>query len=209
MSNAESRPVPQDVEWVIGITGASGIRYARRLLNVLPPLIKQVHVVCSESALRVLKDEEGVATSASGLDAQLLCGAPYENVTVYNPRDIGARIASGSARMRGMVVVPCSMSSLAAIATGAGTHLVHRAADVALKEGRTLIVVPRETPLSAIHLQNMLTLAQAGVRIVPAMPGFYHNPATIDDLVDHLVMKILDLMQIPNSLVARWREPKS
>jgi 4-hydroxy-3-polyprenylbenzoate decarboxylase len=198
---------PKAEEWIIGITGASGIRYARRLLQVLPPLIKHTHVVCSESALRVLKDEEGIAVSSSGLDSHVLCGVSHENVTVHNPRDIGARIASGSARMRGMVVVPCSMSSLAAIATGAGTHLVHRAADVALKERRTLILVPRETPLSAIHLQNMLTLAGAGAHIVPAMPGFYHNPKTIDDIVDHLVMKILDLMDIPNNMVARWRQP--
>ena len=192
--------------WIIGVTGASGIRYAIRLLQVLPGLVKELHVVFSESALRVLNDEEGIAVSQSNLSYERLCGAQAPNVSIYNPKDIGARIASGSCITEGMVVVPCSMSTLGALAHGVPTHLVHRAADVVLKEGRKLIVVPRETPLSPIHLENMFTLSRYGVRILPAMPAFYTRPQTIEDLVDHMVMKILDTMGVPNALVPRWKE---
>jgi 4-hydroxy-3-polyprenylbenzoate decarboxylase len=195
--------------WIVGVTGASGIRYAVRLLQVLPSLLDEVHVVFSESALRVLHDEEGVAIGHSHLSYQKLCGIEAANVVFYNPKDIGARIASGSMITEGMVIIPCSMATLGALAHGVPTHLVHRAADVVMKEGRRLIVVPRETPLSTIHLENMLTLSRCGVRVLPAMPGFYSQPKTLQDLIDHLVMKVLDAMGIPNSLVARWREPTS
>lgn len=195
--------------WIVGVTGASGIRYAVRLLEVLPSLVDEVHVVFSESALRVLHDEEGVAISSSHLSYQKLCGLEASNVIFYNPKDIGARIASGSMITEGMVIIPCSMATLGALAHGVPTHLVHRAADVVIKEGRRLIVVPRETPLSTIHLENMLTLSRCGVRVLPAMPGFYSQPKTLQDLIDHLVMKVLDAMGIPNSLVTRWREPTS
>ncbi len=163
----------------------------------------------SESALRVLNDEEGVALGHSNLSYERLCGFQASNVTFYNPKDIGARIASGSMVTSGMVVIPCSMATLGALAHGVPTHLVHRAAEVVMKEGRKLIVVPRETPLSPIHLENMLTLSRYGVRILPAMPAFYTQPKTIDDLVDHLVMKVLDTMGVPNSLVTRWKEPRA
>lgn len=195
--------------WVVGITGASGLRYGIRLLDVLPTLVREVHVVFSESALRVLHDEEGISLSSSNLNYQSLFARPGENVHFYNPRDIGARIASGSMRAKGMVVVPCSMSTLGAIAHGVPSNLVHRAADVTLKEGRQLIIVPRESPLSAIHLENMLTLSRHGVKIVPAMPGFYNKPQSVSELVDQFVMRILDSMGIENSLGKRWREPTS
>lgn len=195
--------------WVVGVTGASGLRYAIRLLDVLPALAREVHVVFSESALRVLHDEEGVSLSSSTLNYQALFGRAAENVHFYNPRDIGARIASGSMRADGMVVVPCSMSTLGAIAHGIPSNLVHRAADVTLKEGRQLIIVPRESPLSAIHLDNMLTLSRIGVKIVPAMPGFYNKPQSVTELVDQFVMRILDSMGIQNSLGKRWKEPAS
>jgi 4-hydroxy-3-polyprenylbenzoate decarboxylase len=198
-----------DQRWIVGVTGASGVRYAIRLLQVLPSLVKEVHVVLSESALRVLNDEEGVALGHSNLSYERLCGFQASNVTFYNPKDIGARIASGSMVTSGMVVIPCSMATLGALAHGVPTHLVHRAAEVVMKEGRKLIVVPRETPLSPIHLENMLTLSRYGVRILPAMPAFYTQPKTIDDLVDHLVMKVLDTMGVPNSLVTRWKEPRA
>jgi 4-hydroxy-3-polyprenylbenzoate decarboxylase len=197
---------PKEQVWIVGVTGASGIRYALRLLEVLPPLVAEVHVVFSDSALRVLKEEEGVALSQATLSPVSVCGIDAPNVTFYNPRDIGARIASGSMRSTGMVVIPCSMGTLGALAHGVQHHLVHRAAEVVMKEGRRLLIVPRETPLSTIHLHNMLTLSQSGVRIIPAMPAFYSRPAKIADLVDHLVMKVLDTMGIPNSLVPRWRE---
>lgn len=193
--------------WVVGVTGASGVRYATRLLEVLPALVKEVHVVFSDAALRVLHDEEDLSVSPSNLTLERLTGTTASNVTFYNPRDIGARIASGSMMTTGMVVIPCSMATLGAIAHGIPTHLVHRAADVHMKEGRRLIVVPRETPLSPIHLENLLKLSRYGVRIVPAMPGFYHKPQSVQDMVDQFVMKVLDAMGVPNSLGSRWKEP--
>jgi len=197
--------------WVVGVTGASGVCYARRLLTVLPALVDEVHVVFSEAALRVLNDEEGIAVSAASLslDALRLGDAVGENrgtVTFYNPRDIGARIASGSMRTSGMVVIPCSMSTLGALAHGIPNHLVHRAADVTMKEGRPLILIPRGTPLSPIHLENMLSLARYGVRIVPAMPGFYTRPERIEDLIDQFVMKVLDSMGVEHRIGKRWKE---
>ena len=192
--------------WVVGVTGASGVRYARRLLEVLPGLIDEVHVVFSEAALRVLNDEEGIAVSSSALSYEKLFGSKADNVTFYPCRDIGARIASGSMLTSGMVVIPCSMSTLGALAHGIPTHLVHRAADVTMKEGRPLIIVPRETPLSPIHLENLLTLARYGVRVVPAMPGFYNRPESVEELVDQFVMKVLDSMGVKHSLGRRWKE---
>lgn len=193
--------------WVVGVTGASGVRYATRLVQVLASLVREVHVVVSDSALRVMNEEEGIAVNASNISLERLTGTTADNVTFYNPKDIGARIASGSMITTGMVVIPCSMSTLGALAHGVSSHLVHRAADVHLKEGRRLILVPRETPLSSFHLENMLKLSQHGVKIVPAMPGFYNRPQSVQDLIDHMVMKVVDAMGVPNSLASRWREP--
>lgn len=197
-----------DQVWIVGVTGASGVRYALRLLEVLPELVREVHVVFSDAAMRVLNDEEGMALNPANLSYEKLIGREASNVTFYNPRDIGARIASGSMLATGMVVIPCSMATLGAIAHGIPTHLVHRAADVVMKEGRRLVLVPRETPLSPIHLENMLKLSTYGVRIVPAMPGFYHQPKTVDDMVNQFVMRVLDSMGVPNSLGSRWKEPQ-
>lgn len=205
--------------WVIGITGASGTVYARRLLRVLVERVEGIHldVVVSSAALRVMRDEEGLAVSPSQLTAERLIGVATDAVTVHpdrtsrsvqfhNPRDIGARIASGSYRTKGMVIVPCSMKTLAAVAHGYGENLIARAADVVLKERRRLVLVPRETPLSAIHLANMLRLARMGAAIVPAMPGFYHQPQSIADLVDLMVMRIADQMGYAIDLTRRWGE---
>jgi 4-hydroxy-3-polyprenylbenzoate decarboxylase len=196
-------------KWVVGVTGASGIRYACRLLEVLPQLVDEVHVVFSDSALRVLNDEEGIAVSGATLSLEKVCGVRADNVTLYNCRDIGARIASGSMLTSGMIVIPCSMATLGALAHGTPTHLVHRAADVTMKEGRPLIIVPRETPLSPIHLENMLTLARYGVKVVPAMPGFYNRPESVADVVDQFVMKVLDSMGVAHHLGRRWKEPQA
>lgn len=182
------------------------MKYALRVLEVLSEQVAEVHIVFSEAGLRVLREEEGKSLSLSRLSCEALIGKPRSNVFFYNPRDIGASIASGSMLVDGMVVVPCSMGTLAAIAHGTSQNLLHRAADVTLKERRRLVLVPRETPLSAVHLRNMLTLAELGVSVVPAMPGFYHQPASVQDLVDMMVMKILDQMQISNRLVPRWKE---
>ena len=192
--------------WVIAITGASGTSYGRRLVQVLSesnPNIK-IDLVISESALRVLREEENLRIAPHSVDLEQLIGSTSAQVTLHNNRDIGASIASGSYPAAGMVIVPCSMSTLAAVATGLAQNVVHRAADVALKEGRPLILVPRETPLSVIHLENMLTLSRAGAKLVPAMPGFYHQPQQIQELIDMMVMKIVDQMGIRIDLVNRW-----
>lgn len=192
--------------WIVGVSGASGMRYALRLLDVLCGAVGEVHAIFTDSALRVLQEEEGIALSASRLSAEQLLGSPRANLFFHPFRDIGAELASGSAPFEGMVVIPCSMATLAAIAAGLADNLLHRAADVTIKERRPLILVPRETPISSIHLRNMLTLSDCGVSIVPAMPGFYHRPTSIDDLIDMQVMKVLDQMRIPSDLVARWKQ---
>src|SRR5262245_56779311 len=140
--------------WIIAFTGASGIRYGRRLVDAIPDE-QPLEVVCSESAFRVMQDEEGLELSPARLSAELLIGRSRPNLRCHNNRNIGASIASGSQPAAGMVIVPCSMKTLAAVAHGYSDDLIHRAADVTLKEGRRLIIVPRETPLSAIHLENM------------------------------------------------------
>ncbi|MBN8549411.1 MAG: UbiX family flavin prenyltransferase [Deltaproteobacteria bacterium] len=192
--------------WVIALTGASGMRYALRLLDVASQHLAELHVIISEAALRVLREEENLKISYSNVSTELLFGREARNVFFYNPRDIGAKVASGSALLDGMVVVPCSMGTLAAIANGMSENLVHRAADVTMKEGRRLVIVPRETPLSAIHLENMLKLTRFGVRVVPAMPGFYHRPRNLEEVIDMMVMKILDQMGVHIDLVSRWKE---
>ncbi len=193
--------------WVFALTGASGMRYALRLLDVAQQHLGEVHVVISEAGLRVLREEEDIKCSFGSLDAKTLIGRAADNFIFYNPRDIGAKIASGSALFDGMVIAPCSMGTMASIANGISANLVHRAADVCLKENRRLIIVPRETPLSAIHLENMLKLSKAGARVVPAMPGFYHRPASLNELIDMMAMKILDQMGIhDHGLAERWRE---
>lgn len=194
--------------WIVALTGASGIRYGLRLLEVLVELEREVHVLVSEAALRVMREEEGRAVSGGRLSAETLLGFESSKLTFHNMRDIGAPIASGSCRVSGMVVVPCSMNTLGAIANGVEQNLIHRAADVTLKEGRPLVIVPRETPLSLIHLENLVAIKRAGARVVPAMPGFYHRPKSVADLVDQLVMKILDQMEIDNDLVTRWGSSK-
>jgi len=187
------------------MTGASGMRYALRLLQVVASEVQELHVIISEAGRRVLSEEEGVTVGPSGERLIQHLGLNGSGIVFHNHRDIGASIASGSYRVDGMVVVPCSMGTLAAISHGMSTNLIQRAAEVMLKEHRPLIVVPRETPLSEIALRNMLRLSRAGARILPAMPGFYHRPATIDDLVNMLVMKIVDQMGLQVDLVERWK----
>ena len=182
---------------VLAVTGASGMVYARSLIRALVGRDDtELHLVFTDAARRVLAIEQ--------------CAAPEELArgahAVYDENDIAAPPASGSWQHAGMIVCPCSMASLAAIASGYGHNLVHRAADVALKEGSPLVLVPRETPYSAIHLENMLAAKRAGARIVPASPGFYHRPETIEDLADHIAGKVLDQLDIPHTLYARWGE---
>jgi len=202
------RDAAEPRRWVVGWTGASGAIYGVRLCRELIAAGVHVHLVVSDAGWRVLKEELGwdAARRGEALRTGLGVGDGDPRLTFYPPGDIGAAIASGSFRCEGMAVVPCSMGTLAAIAHGASDNLLARAADVTLKEGRPLLLVPRETPLSAIHLENMLKLARLGVRIVPAMPAFYHQPQTLDDAVNFIVGKVMDGMGIPHRLYRRWGE---
>jgi flavin prenyltransferase len=195
----------QKPRWIVAITGASGARYALTLLSALAQADVEIHLVVSDAGFRVLADEEGIKCNSRSLREEGVAGISPSSFTLYDIRDIGAKIASGSASFSGMVICPCSMGTLGAVAHGIASNLIHRAADVTLKERRPLLIVPRETPLSSIHLANMLSLSQAGATIIPAMPGFYHQPKSIDDVVNMQVMKILDQMKVPNTLAARWK----
>ncbi|CAM4221696.1 UbiX family flavin prenyltransferase [Paenibacillus tarimensis] len=193
-------------KWVVGITGASGSVYGIRLTEVLLAGGVQVHLVITEAGWRVLKEEAGW-TASKRQEALETHFGPYlaEGALRYHPvADIGASIASGSFRMDGMIIIPCSMGTLASIAHGTSDNLMTRAADVMLKEGRKLLLVPRETPLHAIHLENMLKLARLGVRIIPAMPAFYYRPQTMRDMIEFMVGKVLDNMPFEHDLYRRW-----
>ena len=180
---------------IVGITGASGSVYAVRLIDVLRECGIEVHAVITDSGQRVLDYECGVTMEEFSRRVDVL----------YPNADVGAAIASGSFRMDAMVILPCSMKTAGAIAHGVTDDLLTRAADVMLKEGRRLLLVPRETPMHEIHLENLLRLARAGAVIMPAAPGFYHRPETLDDLVNMMVGKILDRLGIEAELFARWR----
>ncbi|EKE87444.1 flavin prenyltransferase UbiX [Idiomarina xiamenensis] len=192
----------------LAITGASGAPYALRLLECLLAQQQQVHVLMSSAARVVFATEQqlqlAAAPEALAEQLQRHFQTSPEQLKVYGKNDWFSPVASGSAAPRRMVVCPCSTGSLAAIAHGNSDNLIERAADVVIKERGQLILVPRETPFSAIHLQNMLTLAQAGVTIMPAAPGFYHQPQSIADLVDFMVARILDHLRIPHQLQSRW-----
>lgn len=188
---------------VVAITGASGAPYAVKLLEQLLAADRQVWLIVTSHGLRLLRTELDI-DSVDSLRKAVGADAWRRLVTVYDDADRGAAPASGSARNAGMVVCPCSMGTLSAISVGASRSLVERAADVMLKERRTLILVPRETPLSAIHLQNMLRLSRAGAVILPAAPGFYNKPTTIDDLVNFVVARVLDQLGVDHALVRRW-----
>ena len=180
---------------IVGITGASGSCYAVRLIDVLRDLGMEVHDVLTASGRQVLDYECGVTEEDLA-----------RRVTVLYPNeDVGAALASGSFRTDAMVVLPCSMKTAGAIAHGVTDDLLTRAADVTLKEGRSLLLVPRETPMHEIHLENLLRLARAGAIVMPAAPGFYHRPETLDDLVNMMVGKILDRLGIEAELFTRWR----
>jgi 4-hydroxy-3-polyprenylbenzoate decarboxylase len=194
-------------EIVVGITGASGAVYARRLVDVLAEKVERIHLVVSEQGARVASRELGVSLDAEDFLLEAFLGRPAPTVCLHHYRDVAAPIASGSYPAEAMVVIPCSMRTLGCIAAGSGANLIHRAADVMLKEQRPLVLVPRETPLSAIHLENMLKLSRAGACVMPAAPGFYHRPESIGDIVDFLVGKILNRLGIPTDTLEAWRRP--
>lgn len=202
------------MELTVGITGASGAIYAQRTLTHLAASgsVERVNLITSASALVVAKVELGVSLregDARSVNEWLALPADSKLVRWHRLDNMAATPASGSHPQAGMIVVPCSMGTLGAIATGAGTNLIHRAADVTLKEGRRLVVVPRETPYNEIHLENMLRLSRAGARILPASPAFYHRPQTITEMVDHLVFRILDQFGVPHARGTSWKEEQA
>jgi flavin prenyltransferase len=186
---------------VLAITGASGAPYAVRLLEVLARHRTPVWLIPSEYGMRLLREECNIKTIEGLKEAT---GGDWSTVEVFADDDRGAKPASGSQRTAGMVVCPCSMATVAAIAVGASRSLVERAADVTLKERRKLIVVPREAPLSLIHLRNLTTVAEAGAVVLPAAPGFYHRPTKVGELVDFVVQRILDQLGAEIEIARRW-----
>jgi flavin prenyltransferase len=193
---------------VVGITGASGALYAGRLLRVLLAGGNTVHLVISRFGRYLLRDELGFCPDRESVLEFLarLYGPEVANgeLREYRIGDLASAIASGSAPIDGMVVVPCSMKTLAGVAHGLSTNLIERAADVALKERRPLILVPRESPLSLIHLRNLTAVAEAGAAVVPAMPAFYQKPSTFDDLADFIAGRVCGLLGIDSDLFPRW-----
>lgn len=187
-------------EIIVGVTGASGGPYALRLLDCLETAGVTIHLIASPMGRRLLHDESGI----EDLDVESLLGRPSERLLIYNYRDVGCRLASGSYVTDGMVICPCSSNTLGAVASGLGDNLIVRAAQVTLKETRRLILLHREMPLSAIDLENMLKLNRAGAVICEAAPGFYLLPQTVQDLVDFVVGRVLDLLQVPHDLHTRW-----
>ncbi|AJS58034.1 UbiX family flavin prenyltransferase [Paenibacillus sp. IHBB 10380] len=190
--------------WVVGITGASGSIYGIRLIETLLSQNKDVHIVISNAGWRVLNEEMGwkISDRETVLNEKF---GPYSGTFHYHPiADIGATIASGSFQVEGMIIVPCSMGTLSAVSNGSSDNLMTRAADVMLKEGRPLVLVPRETPLHAIHLENMLKLSRLGVKMIPAMPAFYFKPQSMDDMINFVVGKVLDSLRIDHQLFKRW-----
>jgi flavin prenyltransferase len=189
----------------LGITGASGAPYAARLLEALVAADAEVGVCASGAGIEVLATElYGDATLPRDEVLARLVEPVGGRVTVYDPNDWRSPYASGSARVDAYVVCPCSMGTLGTLAAGSMDNLIHRAASVAIKEGRRLVLMPRETPLSTIHLENMLRLRQAGAVILFLAPGFYHEPRSIDDLVDFVVARALDQLGVENALAPRW-----
>lgn len=188
---------------VVAITGASGAPYAVRVLEQLVRVQRRTWLIVSSHGLRLLQTEMDIA-SVDALRTHVGAAAWDACVTVYDDSDRGAAPASGSTRSAGMVICPCSMGTISALAQGSSRSLVERAGDVALKERRKLIVVPRETPVSEIHLENMLRLTRAGAIVMPASPAFYHRPATIDDMVNFVAARVLDHLDVEHTLVRRW-----
>ncbi len=197
------------MELTFAMTGASGTIYAKRTLQLLAKsgVVETINFIMSGTAATVAQVEMGVNLrdpDSATISAWLGLDATSKLIRYWRLDNLAAKPSSGSNKQDGMVIVPCSMGTLGAIASGAGTNLIHRAADVCLKEGRKLVVVPRETPYNAIHLENMLRLSRAGARIMPASPGFYHRPKSIDDLVEHLCVRILDQFDIPHLKKSQW-----
>jgi 4-hydroxy-3-polyprenylbenzoate decarboxylase len=198
------------VRYFVGITGASGHAYAERLIRALVGRGQGVDVSITEAGCKVLRHELGVDAGVKGerlpevIEGWLGSDVARE-VRTFVTGAVEAPPSSGTSLGGGAILIPCSMGTLARVSVGFSSNLVERVADVCLKEGRPLVIVPRETPLSEIHLENLLRLKRLGAIVLPAMPGFYHRPQTIDDLLDHVVGKVLDRLGVPNDVGARWK----
>ena len=192
---------------IVAITGASGVVYGIRLLEILVQQTEyKIHLTISGAGARALWEELQIRVDLDNFSLESLLGFASDVVVYHRESDIAAPIASGSFRTQGMIIAPCSMGTMGAIATGISRNLIHRAADVCIKEQRKLVLVPRDTPLSSIHLENMLKLSRIGTCILPAMPGFYHFPKTVDDQINFVVTKLLDQFDIDSGLIQRWKE---
>lgn len=196
---------------ILGVSGASGLIYAVRSLKYLLLADYTVELVASKATYMVWQEEDGIRMPSDAGQQEKFwrdqCGVEKGGtLTCHAWSNVGANVASGSFRTLGMLVIPCSMSTVAKIAAGLSSDLLERAADVQLKEGRKLVLVPRETPFSLIHLRNLTALAEAGVRVVPAIPAWYHHPKTIEDLVDFVVARALDQLEIDCVPIERWKE---
>ena len=215
MSHPDTSPADRPTDrpadrFAVGFSGGSGIAYGIRLVETLLEAGHEVHLSATDAALRVLRHEEGIDLPAAVPHLQTLFRAALQpGLRVYDQAAVESTPASGSAGIRATIVCPCSMGTLARIAHGFSSNLIERAADVALKEGRRLVLVPRETPLAEVHLSNMLKLKRMGAVLLPAMPGFYHRPATVADLVDFVVAKILDNLEVTSPIVRRWATPET
>lgn len=189
---------------VLAMTGASGAPIAVRLLQVLCRAGRAVHLTISESGAQVLREETDIAVSLTKFDPSPFGALGAGKVVYHHAADFSAGIASGSFLTGGMVIAPCSMSTLGSVAHGISTNLITRAADVHLKERRKLILVPRETPLNLVHIENMAAVTRAGAVVLPAMPGWYHQPKSLGDLIDFIVGRICDQLGIATELTRRW-----
>jgi 4-hydroxy-3-polyprenylbenzoate decarboxylase len=197
------------MELILAVTGASGTIYAHRTLQLLAAsgAVETINLIMSGTSATVAQVETGAnlrELNAEKINEWLGLAKDSKIIRFWRLDNLAAKPASGSNKQAGMIIVPCSMGTLGAIASGAGTNLIHRAADVTLKENRKLVLVPRETPYNQIHLENMLKLSRAGAQIMPASPGFYHRPKTIEELIDHLCFRILDQFDIPHSRKTQW-----
>lgn len=200
MSDAQKQIV------TVGVTGASGAILAQKTLSLLDQDVRvsRIHLVVTEAGQRLLSDELGIQSGDLKLLPARVLGHPSAKIEILPNKDIGACIASGSYAVKSMIIVPCSMGTLASISSGVSDDLVSRAADVMLKEGRRLILCVRDTPFNRIHLENMLRAQQAGAVIMPAIPAFYHHPQTIDDLITQFICRVLAQAELPQEHMYRW-----
>ena len=194
------------MEISVGISGASGSAYAVKLLQVLNDIedVTKIHLVISSNGFTLLKQETSLSVSSKNFQVEQLIGKQSEKIQYYDILNFYSPIASGSYPTEGMVIVPCSTGTLGAIAAGTSSNLMHRGAEVVLKERKKLVLVMRETPLSEIHLENCLRVTRAGGTILPASPGFYHRPTQIQDLIDFIVARVLDQFRLPHQIGKRW-----